>query len=120
MGKARRAACVEAKLYRARELVNVLAARARCANEAFLQLAIGDADVRGDLDHGVLVSLRLSLAQGSDMKRGPAVPESYSVEETPSGRPATVTKIPLSRRRLATRLASASVTASIRVVRRSM
>ena len=42
----------------------------------------------------------------------------YWVEVTPSGWPTTVTNRPASSRRLATRLVSASVTASIRLVRR--
>src|SRR5262245_5754199 len=51
VGKARRAAHVEAKLDRARKLVDVLPARARGANEMLLELALGDADRRGDADH---------------------------------------------------------------------
>src|SRR5205085_3800670 len=43
-----------------------------------------------------------------------------SVELTPSGRPTTVMSRPPSSRRLATRLASAKVTESIRAGRRSM
>src|SRR5262249_2365310 len=43
VGKARRAAHVEAQLNRARELVDVLPARARGANEVLLELAFGDA-----------------------------------------------------------------------------
>jgi hypothetical protein len=43
-----------------------------------------------------------------------------SFEVTPSGRPTTVTSMPPPSRRLATRLASAKVTASIRAERRSI
>src|SRR6516164_9215877 len=35
----------------ARKLVDVLSARARGANEVLLELALGDADRRGDADH---------------------------------------------------------------------
>src|SRR5262249_50945033 len=51
VGKARRAAHVEAKLNGARKLVDVLPAGARGANELLLELALGDADQRGDADH---------------------------------------------------------------------
>src|SRR5262245_43758169 len=51
VGKARRAAHIEAQLNRARKLVDVLPARARGANEMLLELALGDADRRGDADH---------------------------------------------------------------------
>src|SRR5438132_3603452 len=51
VGKARRAAHVEAKLNGARKLVDVLSAGARGANEVLLELALGDADRRGDADH---------------------------------------------------------------------
>src|SRR5205823_219048 len=51
VGKARRAAHVEAKLHRARKLVDVLPARARGADEVLLELVLADADGRGDADH---------------------------------------------------------------------
>src|SRR5262249_30069091 len=51
VGKARRAAHVEAKLDGARKLVDVLPAGARGADEVLLELALGDADGRGDADH---------------------------------------------------------------------
>src|SRR5262249_32940148 len=51
VGKARRAAHVEAQLNRARQLVDVLPARAGGASEVLLELALGDADRRGDADH---------------------------------------------------------------------
>src|SRR5262249_22952470 len=44
VGKARRAAHVEAKLNRARKLVDVLPARAGGADEVLLEFALGDAD----------------------------------------------------------------------------
>src|SRR5262245_46824824 len=50
VGKARRAAHVEAQLNRARKLVDVLPARAGGASEVLLELALGDADRRGDAD----------------------------------------------------------------------
>src|SRR5882724_6856374 len=51
VGKARRAAHVEAKLHRARKLVDVLPARARGADEVLLELVLADADGRGDANH---------------------------------------------------------------------
>src|SRR5262249_21639912 len=51
VGKALRAAHVEAQLDRARELVDVLSARTRGTNEVLLELALADADRTGDTDH---------------------------------------------------------------------
>src|SRR6266566_3233703 len=51
VGKALGAAHVEAQLNGARKLVDVLSAGARGANEVLLELALGDADRRGDADH---------------------------------------------------------------------
>src|SRR5262249_26007529 len=50
LGKARRVAHVEAKLNGARKLVDVLSAGARGADEALLELVLGDAERRGDAD----------------------------------------------------------------------
>src|SRR5712691_390979 len=47
----RRAAHVEAQLHRGRELVDVLPAGPRGADEALLELALVDADHGGDADH---------------------------------------------------------------------
>ena len=52
LGKARRAAHVEAKLHGARKLVDVLPAGTGGANEVLLELVLGDADRGGDADHG--------------------------------------------------------------------
>ena len=51
VGKALRAAHVEALFDRARELVDVLSARTRGADEVLLDLALADADRRSDADH---------------------------------------------------------------------
>src|SRR5262249_37757659 len=51
VGKARRAADVEAKLHGARELVDVLSAGTRSADEILLELVLADADRRSDADH---------------------------------------------------------------------
>src|SRR5262249_34389362 len=51
LAQIRRAAHVEAKLHRARELVDVLAARTGSADEALLELVLVDADRVGDADH---------------------------------------------------------------------
>src|SRR5262245_21452242 len=51
VGKARRAAHVEAQLYRARKLVDGLPPRARGADELLLELVLADADGGGDADH---------------------------------------------------------------------
>src|SRR3954451_528112 len=52
LGQAGRAADVEAELDGGGELVDVLAAGARAADEALLQLALVEGDRVGDLDHG--------------------------------------------------------------------
>src|SRR5215831_959554 len=60
VGKARRAARVEAKLHRARELVDILPAGTGRADEMLLELALADADRRSDADHrGSLCRKRL-------------------------------------------------------------
>ena len=59
---------------------------------------------------------RIDRLNERDLRRD----QSPALAVTPSGRPTIVTRSPLSSRRLATRCASAIVTASIRPVRRSM
>src|SRR5262249_43899223 len=59
LAQARRAAHVEAKLDRARELVDVLSARAGGADEALLELILVDADGVGDADHRAARHARL-------------------------------------------------------------
>src|SRR5215831_5085064 len=56
VGKVRRAAHVEAKLHRARELVDVLPAGPRRADEMLLELALADADRRSYADHRRLIA----------------------------------------------------------------
>ena len=114
----RRSPHVEAKLHRGRKLVDVLAARPRGAHEAFLDLALVDVDMGGDADHGGLEQRRSLSSRGPFHFAG--AEKSTLVETIPSGRPTTVTRSPPSRRRLATRLASSSVTASINCDRRVM
>ncbi len=53
VGQRRRVANVEAQLHCAREFVDVLAARARGADEALVELALIDADPAVDANHGV-------------------------------------------------------------------
>src|SRR5262249_60539278 len=63
VGKALRAAHVEAQLDRARELVDVLSARTRGTDEVLLELALADADRTGDADHHRTITRR-QLAPG--------------------------------------------------------
>src|SRR5215831_4904596 len=74
LGKARRAAHVEAKLHRARELVDVLPAGTGRADEMLLELALADADRRSDADHRGLIA--------------PMIPFSTSTYVTPGLDPA--------------------------------
>src|SRR3954470_12220778 len=56
IGKVGRAAHIETKLDGARDLVDVLPARPRGADEAFIQLVVVDGDAAGDADHAVTIA----------------------------------------------------------------
>ena len=74
VGKALRAAHVEAQLDRARELVDVLSARTRGTDEVLLELALADADRTGDADHRESITRRpRSAGRGAEAKRANSV-----------------------------------------------
>ena len=131
----RRGADIEAQLNRGCELVDILPARPRRAHEAFFDFVLVDADAGSDAKSWLgdprswmtffETSSRSSVLFGHDPFGKPAstFPDharariaagsaAYGVlvEAIPSGRPATVTNIPVSSIRLATRRASSSVT----------
>src|SRR6266849_176887 len=56
VGQALRAAHVEAKLHRARELVDILPTRSRGADEPLLELALVDADALVYSNHSIVIS----------------------------------------------------------------
>src|SRR6476619_1607567 len=61
IGEVGRAAHSETRLHGAREHVDVLPARPRGADEAFIQLAVVDGDAAGDADHAATIVPKTAL-----------------------------------------------------------